>query len=52
MANGGDPDTVRQGNERSWKGASRTRRSPSSDGNIEELVGDLGVITFVAGAGG
>jgi glycyl-tRNA synthetase beta chain len=54
VANGGDPDTVRQGNERVLEGrledASFTFERDVARG-IEELAGDLGVITFVAGAG-
>jgi glycyl-tRNA synthetase beta chain len=54
VANGGDPDTVRQGNERVLEGrledASFTFERDVARG-IEALAGDLGVITFVAGAG-
>jgi glycyl-tRNA synthetase beta chain len=54
VANGGDPDLVRAGNERVLEGrledASFTFERDVSRG-IEELAGRLGSITFVAGAG-
>jgi glycyl-tRNA synthetase beta chain len=54
VANGGDPDTVREGNERVLEGrledASFTFERDVVRG-IDELVKELGAITFVAGAG-
>ncbi len=54
VANGGDPELVRRGNERVLAGrledASFTFERDVADG-IEALAGKLGSITFVAGAG-
>jgi glycyl-tRNA synthetase beta chain len=54
VANGGDPDTVREGNERVLEGrledASFTFERDVAKG-IENLVKELSSITFVAGAG-
>lgn len=54
VANGGDPDTVREGNERVLEGrledASFTFERDLAKG-IENLVKELSSITFVAGAG-
>jgi glycyl-tRNA synthetase beta chain len=54
VANGGDPDTVREGNERVLEGrledASFTFERDVARG-IDELVKEIGAITFVAGAG-
>jgi glycyl-tRNA synthetase beta chain len=54
VANGGDPDIVREGNDRVLEGrledASFTFERDVAKG-IENLVGELAAITFVAGAG-
>ena len=54
VANGGDPDTIREGNERVLEGrledASFTFERDVGKG-IETLAGELSSITFVAGAG-
>jgi glycyl-tRNA synthetase beta chain len=54
VANGGDPDTVREGNERVLEGrledASFTFERDVAKG-VENLVKELSAITFVAGAG-